>query len=112
MDATGSIDGDAPGDCGSELLQTIQGSSLNAAQKQSVYACLMNLKSSWCDGLANLFATSTPERIAAVLEELTMCCSRGSSFVGGEYSDAVQKQLLSGMLCPMPLYRGVAFPDD
>jgi hypothetical protein len=112
------VDGDAAGDvadapkvCTAELYQIIQDSSLTAASKQAVYTCLINLKASWCDGLVTLFATRTPSQIAAILENLAMCCQSMPSRLTGEYTASTQSSVISGMLCAVPLYRGVAFPD-
>ena len=102
---------DAAENCYSQIFRTVQASKLTPAQKEAVYLCIINLKTSWCDGLANLFATSTTERTAAVLEDILMCCQAAPSTLKGEYTPAVQQQLLSGMVCAVPLYRGVSFPD-
>jgi hypothetical protein len=109
-DATADV-ADAPQICTADLYQTIQASSLSAASKQAVYACLVNLKASWCDGLVALFATRTPSQIAAILENLAMCCQSMPSSLAGEYTASTQSSVISGMLCAVPLYRGVAFPD-
>jgi hypothetical protein len=102
---------DAAKVCTAELYQTIQASSLSAASKQAVYTCLINLKASWCDGLVTLFATRSPSQIAAILENLAMCCQSMPSRLTGEYTASTQSSVVSGMLCAVPLYRGVAFPD-
>ena len=94
------------------MWQTIDQSTLSDEDKQALYTCLEDLKSSWCDGLNELFATQPAEKIASVLEELVTCCLRtnGSATFAAEYTDAVQQRLLEGMLCPVTLYKGVSFP--
>jgi hypothetical protein len=102
---------DAPKVCTSELYQIIQDASLTEAQKQAVYTCIINLRSSWCDGLVDLFATRTPSQIAGILNTLTACCQSMPSRLSGEYTTTTQNSVINGMLCAVPLYRGVAFPD-
>jgi hypothetical protein len=103
----------ACGAAGSTLWQTIDSSALSDEDKQALYTCLEDLKSSWCDGLNALFATQPADKIASVLQELVTCCAKtnGSATFAGEYTDTVQQRLLEGMLCPVTLYKGVSFPS-
>jgi hypothetical protein len=113
VDAGGAPDAPAAcGTSGSALWQTIDKSTLSDEDKQALYTCLEDLKSSWCDGLNALFATQSAETIASVLQELVTCCLRtnGSATFADEYTDTVQQRLLEGMLCPVTIYKGVSFP--
>jgi hypothetical protein len=92
------------------LWSVIDGSTMSAADKQTLHACLVNLKQSWCDGLTQLFATGTQEEIASTLQELVYCCNVRQPGLGLEWSVAHQR-LLDGMLCVVAVYKGVAFPD-
>jgi hypothetical protein len=97
-------------DVQSGLWTAIDGSTLSAADKQSLHSCLVNLKASWCEGLTQLFATGTQEQIASTLQELVWCCNQGQPHLDQEWSQAYQA-LLNGLLCAVPVYKGVSFPD-
>jgi hypothetical protein len=95
----------------SDLWNAIADSSLNANDKHSLYGCLVNLNANWCDGLVEVFKTATPTEIADYLNEMLTCCRVGKgSSLSGDFATRSQS-LLSGMLCAVPLYKGVTFPD-
>jgi hypothetical protein len=95
---------------GSGISAAIDASTLSAVDKQTLHACLTNLRASWCDGLTQLFATGTEEQIASTLQELVYCCNLGMPHLDREWTAAYQ-QLLAGALCPVVVYKGVSFPD-
>jgi hypothetical protein len=105
----------APTDCsaesGSALWDVIDSSTLCPSAKQELYTCLVRVKSSWCDGLNQLFATRSAEEIASVLDSLLSTCLQCPAEMGVEYDAGVQSRLLEGMLCAVTLYKGVSFPD-
>ena len=107
--------GGAGGGCdvgsSSVLGSAIDSSSLTAEEKQVLSECFAALGASWCVGLSELFETRPPEEIAGVLEEMLFCCDMNSSVLDDEYSSATESRLLSGSLCMVVVYKGVAFPD-
>lgn len=115
---TSHVTGDAgyalPANCcastASDLWNAIDDSSLRASDKQALYGCLVNLNANWCDGLVEIFKTATPTEIANYLNAMLSCCRSGqSSDLSGDFA-AKRQSLLSGMLCAVPLYKGVTFP--
>ena len=95
----------------SVLYRAIADSTLGDWSKEALCGCFSSLGPSWNAGLTELFATATPEEVAAALQEMTECCSSGQ-LSGVEYQEAYGEQLLDGTLCYLALpYRGVDFPD-
>lgn len=94
-----------------EVAQVIDGSNLTSSDKQLLYQCFANLRTSWCDGLTQLFASSQPDQIAAVLQELVYGCNNCSYLFSADMTESVRQRLVDGMICDVPLYKGVAFPD-
>ena len=57
------------------------------------------------------FASSQPDQIAAVLQELVYGCNNCSYLFSADMTESVRQRLVDGMICDVPLYKGVAFPD-
>jgi hypothetical protein len=97
-------------DTASALWQAIDGSTLSTSQKQSLYACFVNLNATWCDGLVDLFKTATPQVIAQSLSELLTCCQYLPGKLNGDFA-TVRQDLVNRMICSVALYKGVTFPS-
>ncbi len=94
------------------LASTINDSTLEAASKESLCACMTSLTQSWRDGLTTLFERGDAEQIATALEEMLLCCARQRT--SGVYTEGA---LLDGTLCDLGggsgggvVYKGVSFP--
>jgi len=94
------------------LASTINDSTLEAASKSSLCACMTNLTQSWRDGLTTLFERGDAAAIATALEEMLLCCARQRT--SGVYAEGA---LLDGTLCELGggmggvVYKGVSFPS-
>jgi hypothetical protein len=97
-------------DQGSVLFETLASCQLVDAQKSSLCQCFSGLNASWDQGLAQLFATGTPQQIAQELQLMMDCCQYDTSKLSSDYA-AVKDAFLNGTLCSMPKpYRGVTLP--
>jgi hypothetical protein len=97
-------------DTGSELWDAIDQSLLDSSGKQKLYTCLANLNAAWCDGLVQIFQSASANEVANYLERMLSCCDTGrSSTFTGDFAQ-FRETLLHGMLCAVPLYKGVTFP--
>jgi len=105
----GPWDQDCNLDGTSILYATIEQSSLADQYKNDLCLCFEGLSTSWSEGLSDLFATGTPEEIAAALTEVRECCD-GLWRAPQDY-ETVEEYLLSGELCSHPIYKGVSFPS-
>jgi len=95
----------------SDLWNAIDESSLQEGDKETLYACLVNLNANWCDGLVEIFKTATSTDIAKYLSQMLSCCNQGKgSSLSGDFATK-SETLLSGLLCPVPIYKGVTFPS-
>ena len=95
----------------SDLWNAIDESSLQTSDKEALYACLVNLNANWCDGLVEIFKTATSTDIANYLSQMLSCCKQGKgSSLSGDFATK-SETLLSGLLCPVPIYKGVTFPS-
>lgn len=95
----------------SDLWNAIDESSLKRSDKETLYACLVNLNANWCDGLVQIFKTASPTEIADYLNQMLACCTMGQSLnLSGDFATK-SEALLSGMLCMVTLYKGVTFPS-
>jgi hypothetical protein len=116
-----AVDGAAPActeTVPAELDQAIGASSLADQQKSRLCQCFAALSTSWTTSLTQLFATGTPEQISKVLANLTSCCQpTGISTVHGLNAGPTSTDLQyikdgpGYMLCAVPVYKGVSFPD-
>jgi len=105
-------DRDCTLDRSSVLYRAIASSTVDDFARSDLCSCFSTLDPSWNAGLTELFATATPEEVAAALYEMEDCCW-GSPAFSGDYQEAYREQLLDGTLCYMALpYRGVSFPDS
>jgi hypothetical protein len=103
-----------------ELDRAIGQSALNTTQKSQLCACFSALGTNWTTSLTQLFATATPEEISKMLSGLTSCCRVGGIYgkngVIASPSPSDLSTIKSGMtydFCstPIPVYKGVSFPD-
>jgi hypothetical protein len=101
-----------------ELDRAIGQSSLTANQKNQLCACFSALGAEWTTSLTQLFATSTPEQISAMLSGLTSCCSsdgihnRYGTIASPSPSDlSTIKNGMGYSFCAAPVYKGVSFPE-
>ncbi len=106
-----------PDDCAvdrdSLLFRAIDQSDLPDQTKIHLCDCFTSLHASWDVALTDLFATGTPDEVAAALEELVECCHWEPGLLENESKDTYRDALLDGSLCHVALpYRGVAFPDE
>jgi hypothetical protein len=92
------------------LYQTIAESSLDSRDRLVLCLCMETLTADWKTGLTELFQTGTPDEIAAALTALVNCCEEGPLTFNDPYRQQVQDLLIEGMLCGVPLYKGVSFP--
>jgi hypothetical protein len=97
-------------DTASALWQEIDSSTLDATQKQDLYACFVSLNATWCDGLVDLFKTATPDVIAQSLSELLLCCRYVPGKLSGDFA-TVRQDVINRMICSVALYKGVTFPS-
>ncbi len=80
-------------------------------EKASLCQCFYRLHVDWNDGLVELFATGTPDVVAAALYEMIECCRYDAGQLETSFDD-VRDQFLDGSLCYVALpYRGVTFPE-
>ncbi len=89
----------------------LEATAINDYEKQSLCTCFSGLNTSWNDGLVNLFATSSPDMVAAALYEMVECCRYDAGQLDSNFAD-VRDAFLDGSLCYVALpYRGVTFPE-
>ena len=109
-------------DPASVLKTTIDGSSLTAQDKDRLCGCFAKLSTGWATSLTSLFETSSADQIAKELQNLLACCrvdgiatTYGTTTSGQPSSQQLTtiQQGAAGDLCraPVPVYKGVSFPD-